>query len=320
MGDKFRGRKDTEEASAKEISVMRGVLGTCQWRAQQQAPQYAAEVGLLLSTAASATIKDLKATNKLARDMRHHSKMRLRFHHHDYQHWTDLVQVLWADASEGNRHDGSSTCGYVGGVTGKNFKSGKEDDVDIVSWRAFKAPRKVAGSNGAESQAIEFAEEALWLQRLMWCEVHGVRVERWKWNSIVKLVGGILITDSRGIYDGLTRHESPQLKLRSLRGGEELGAAKQQILATDVEVRWVNGMAELADAMTKAGTVARKTFGEYLINYRWKCSYDERFEAGKKRQARGAGRHAETAEASTLMEDDNFSENLKALLKEKYSL
>eukprot|EP00969_Alexandrium_andersonii_P002108 92645-Alexandrium_andersonii.AAC.1 len=43
MGDKFRGRKDDEQASEREVSIMRGVLGTCQWRAQQQAPQYAAE-------------------------------------------------------------------------------------------------------------------------------------------------------------------------------------------------------------------------------------------------------------------------------------
>ena len=88
----------------------------------------------MLSSTAGATVKDLKATIKLARDMMHHFKMRLLFHHHNYKHWTDLVQVVWADASEGNRPDGSSTCGYIGGITGKDFKNCKDDDVDIDDY------------------------------------------------------------------------------------------------------------------------------------------------------------------------------------------
>ena len=148
------------------------------WRAQQQAPEFGAEVGILLSSVPRATIKDLKATNKLAREMRKRSDRRLKFHHHDHQHWLSMIFVVWADGSPGNRPDGSSTCGILGGMAGPVFYEGQEDDVTVLHWRSFKAPRKVTGSNGPEGQAVEYGEELLWLMRLMWCEIHGEEVQR----------------------------------------------------------------------------------------------------------------------------------------------
>ena len=47
-----RSRQRQESLTAQELSMLRGVLGTASWRAQQMSPQFAADVSLLLSATA----------------------------------------------------------------------------------------------------------------------------------------------------------------------------------------------------------------------------------------------------------------------------
>ena len=48
--------------------MLRGVLGTASWRAQQVSPQFAADVSLLLSATAHLGVQDLLDAKKLVRD------------------------------------------------------------------------------------------------------------------------------------------------------------------------------------------------------------------------------------------------------------
>ena len=98
----------------------------------------------------------------------------------------------------------------------KLFGQGQEDDVSVTAWRSFKLPRKIAGSNNGETQALAFADESLWLARLAWSEMHRASMRRWHLGEAPRQVGGMLITDSRGIFDALTRSESPQPRLEAL--------------------------------------------------------------------------------------------------------
>ena len=83
--------------------------------------------------------------------------------------------------------------------TAKLFGHGQEDDVSVVSWRSFELPRKIAGSNNGETQALAFADESLWLVRLAWSEMYGAPMRRCHLDETVRQVGGMLITGSRGI-------------------------------------------------------------------------------------------------------------------------
>ena len=87
------------------------------------------------------------------------------------------------------------------------FGHGQEDDVSVMALRSFKLPRKIAGSNNGETQALAFADATLWLVGLAWSEMHGTSMRRWHLDGTVRQVGGMLITDSRGIFDALTRSE-----------------------------------------------------------------------------------------------------------------
>ena len=58
-------------------------------------------------------------------------------------------------------------------------------------------------------------------------------------------------------FDALTRSESPQLRLRSARTGEEARGIKEQCAVSDARIHWVNTSTMLADSLTKTGYPAR---------------------------------------------------------------
>eukprot|EP00439_Symbiodinium_sp_Y106_P026151 s3347_g3.t1 len=71
------------------------------------------------------------------------------------------------------------------------------------------------------------------------------------------------------------------LGLRSSRAGYELTIAVQQAVRLGTQLRWVNGLAMLADGLTKAG--AKKDLLNFFVNrQRWSIVHDESFTAGKR--------------------------------------
>ena len=102
-----RSRQRQESLTAQELSMLRGVLGADSWRAQQMSPQFAADVGLLLSATADPVVQDLLDANKLFRDMSRSSAQSLHFHSFNDNEtpWQQLVFASWADASDRPRPD-----------------------------------------------------------------------------------------------------------------------------------------------------------------------------------------------------------------------
>ena len=97
----------------------------------------------------------------------------------------------------------------------------------------------------------------------------------------------MLITDSRGIFDALTRSDSPQ-RSRSSRTGEEARGIKERCAVSNARIHWVNTLTVLADSLTKPGYPARAVIESFLVKKRWRCIFDPTFESGKRRKARGA--------------------------------
>ena len=137
----------------------------------------------------------------------------------------------------------------------------------------------------------------------------------------------MLITDSRGIVDALTRHGPPQLMLRSASADEGLSAARQRLRAPGAAARRVSGLAQLAVSLAKFGCAARAPFWQCVRNgVRWPCKYDEKFESAKKRLKRNAGVRKlgdgddeTTAELQSFLQGEGASHEVKDLLRQKYS-
>ena len=100
-------------------------------------------------------------------------------------------------------------------------------------------------------------------------------------HEIVKVIDGAVVMDTRGIYDAITRNLSPLHGLREARAGYELTLAVNQGIQSGVQFRWVNGLAQLADAMTKTSNckILLHLFGQ---KQNWRLVHDAKFESGRR--------------------------------------
>eukprot|EP00435_Cladocopium_sp_Y103_P023442 s1426_g5.t1 len=265
----------------KEKSMLRGAIGSIAWKSSQTGPHFQADAGMLLSEIPYANVQTIHKTNKLIREIKRESHQCLLFPCWNVS-WKDMVIVTWCDAGQQNRPDKSSTLGYISGIAPKSILEGEEVAVAIINWKSSKTPRQCLGSNGAESQAITEGEDHTFKLRAMWSEMHGMEFTRPTLYDKVKAgVGGALVMDTRGIYDAMTRNVSSLHGLRSSRAGYELTLAVNQAMKVDTKLRWVNGLAQLGDCLTKANE--RKVFLKFLANgQKWRLVHDEQFIAGRK--------------------------------------
>ena len=159
--------------------------------------------------------------------------------------------------------------------------------------------------------------------------MHGAPMRRWHLDETVRQVGGSLITDSRGIFDALTRSESPQLRLRSSRTGEEARGIKEQCAVSDARIHWVNTSTMLADSLTRTGYPSRAVMESFLVKKRLRCTFDPIFESGRRRKARGAplsnqeeldeiNTLTESVAFDTLLQDESLSGDAREIMRMKY--
>ena len=269
--------------TAEEVSALRGIAGTMAWKGTQTGPQYVADISLLLSEVPYATVETLAKANKLAREMKRDSKQCIKFPAWNVD-WRKLTVVTWADASQSNRPDKSSTLGTITGIAPSQIVEGDEVEVALVSWKTAKTPRQCLGSNGAEVQAITEGEDITYKVRTMLMEFHGIDFDRRNlYQKVREFTSGALVMDSRGVYDAATRNLSMLHGLRSSRAGYELTLAVNQARQINTIFRWVNGLAQLADSLTKAND--RKVLLQMLSNQqKWRIVFDPKFVAGKKKK------------------------------------
>ena len=193
----------------------------------------------------------------------------------------DLAVITWTDASNHNRADKSSSLGILTGIAPSCMLEGEECQVAIVQWKSGKCPRAVLGSNGAEVQGLTVGEDQNFHIRALLYEVSGRRIDRQDLHQQVATVPGALVLDSRGIFDAATRNLSALHGLRDSRAGYELTLAMLNAKKANTKMRWVNGIAQLADSLTKFAD--RKAFLQFMSQKQfWRLVDDPTFTAGRK--------------------------------------
>jgi hypothetical protein len=301
---KQRMQQVKSSLTPQEVSMVRGVLGTLAWKSSQTGPHHQADVGMILSELPMATIHTVQKLNKLVREVRREAPQGLLFPSWR-RSWKDFVVVSWADAGQQNRADHASTFGVITGLAPIEFLQGEECVVCVLNWKSSKTPRQCLGSNGAEVQAITEGEDITFRIRAMWAEIHGIRLTKSNlYDSVRDTTVGAVVMDTKGIFDAMTRNVSALHGLRSSRAGYELTLSVQQAMRIATKLRWVNGLAQLADCLTKFNQ--KKLFLQFLAGgQKWKLVFDEKFVAGKKlrkRQLEEATRSMETFFISRVRE------------------
>ena len=117
--------------------------------------------------------------------------------------------------------------------------------------------------------------------RAVIAEMLGEVPERGHLNEHAKKIKGALVLDSRGIYDAATRNLSSLHGLRDSRCGYELTLAVNRAYQIGTQFRWVNGLAQLADALTKSNAI-KVMLQFYQQRQMWRLIHDDKFESGRK--------------------------------------
>ena len=282
---KERQKQLKSSLTPNEISQLRGAIGTIAWKSAQTGPHFQADAGILLSEIPYANVNTILKTNKIIRELKREAHQGLTFPCWK-RHWRDLVAVTWCDAGQQNRADKSSTMGFLTALAPKEILDGEEVSIAILNWKSSKCPRQCLGSNGSEVQAVTAGEDETFRIRAQWAEIHGVQLDRNNlYDQVRDQTQGIIVMDTRGIYDAMSRNVSSLHGLRSSRAGYELTLAVQQAMRIKTGFRWVNGLAMLADCLTKFSE--RRIFWQFLAEgQKWRIVHDPKFIAGKKLKKR----------------------------------
>ena len=144
------------------------------WRSTQ----FLAEVSLLLNEISRGTIETLCRTNKLVREMRRDAGQRLLFPSSwKIKRVQDLAVATWADASQHNRPDRSSTLGILTGVAPREILQGIETQVARFSGK------------------VERLHLSVWGQMVL-AEIGGVDLCQGDLHLAVQEISGALVMDS----------------------------------------------------------------------------------------------------------------------------
>lgn len=121
-----RRKEQHAETDECEKSQLRSLLGGISWHAQQVAPHFSAEVGLLLSEIIRSTVETMNSANQLLHQVKNRRSHRLKVHSLPLN---NLGLFAWRDAAKQNRCDGSSTAGIVIGASSLNLLQGSVESI-----------------------------------------------------------------------------------------------------------------------------------------------------------------------------------------------
>lgn len=193
------------------------------------------------------------------------------------KHWQDAVVVTLADQAHANRPGGDSTGGLLTLIGGPEHQSGAAGRLSIVGGRTWKLKRKAICTNDGEVQSMLEGEDNNFRTRFLWtqtqingCACGGDMLNRA--TSMVKCVGGIVGTDSKGGFDAVT----PYMVGRRLEP-------------------------QRCTHRTKKAVIARQGLMQFLRNFIWRLHYDPQFITSKKKSKQlGQGALRQMKELSAL--------------------
>ena len=277
-------RKDSSSPTTpREQSQLRATLGAMSWHAQQIAPHFSAEVSLLLSQVNSSCVATIVKTNQLVERAKAKKDHVMRIHH--FPEGTELGVFAWVDAASQNRRDGYSTQGLFVGLAPTNMLQGAVGAVSAVAWHSNRIDRSCRSPGAAETQAAVNGEDVAYYARYQWGELlHGPPDPRNPDETVAK-VTGVVISDSRNVYDKLST------AVLTIRGAEkksniELLAIKEAQERTRLLVRWVHSEAQLSNSLTKeGGSHELELF--YKMGQRWRIVEDPQMRSSRRRKKEG---------------------------------
>ena len=230
--DPSRAKLKDEPLTEGELTDLRKMVGALNWVVRATRPDLSFDLIDLSTKFKAGKVEDLIRVRKILSNLKM-GNCKVFFPKLDL----DSVKfVLYTDASFANINDGT---GSVGGqlvfLVDKNHKAG------LIDWHSGKVKRVVRSTLAAETLSLVDGLENGIYHRVLFSELTGKKPEKYQLKAII---------DNKSCLEAL--RSSSQIEDKRLR--IEIGEVKEMIKAKIVnEIIWVEGSAQLADALTKRG-------------------------------------------------------------------
>ena len=239
--EKKYGEEDRDLTPA-ETKELRGKIGEVLWISLMTRPDLAFDVNKIASEVSEATIRTLKDMNKIIKKAKDKEQV-IRFT--KLGNINDLVVKVYTDASYNNQDEKTrSTEGRVTLV--ENPSTGL---ANVVSWKVKKIARVCRSVKSAETRALEDGlDDAIHTARLVQ-ETYKGKINLRKPEQLPVFA----MTDSKSLWESI--HNSRQCEEKLLRN--TIAGIKEMLdLKMVNSVKWVSTVDQLADCLTKKGTVS----------------------------------------------------------------
>ena len=123
--------------------------------------------------------------------------------------------------------------------------------ISIMCWKSYKLKRCTVNTLSAEAQAmIQGVGSVHWL-RFMLSELKGYKMSIRQWEDQISRIPYIAVTDSKSLYDTLTKATNVASQVSDKRTAIDLTILKAEMGKTQGQVRWVAGTNMICDCLTK---------------------------------------------------------------------
>ena len=276
-----------------EMAACRALLGALQWTATQTQIQACARVNLLLT---ELTVNKNMAVaveiNQLIKDLKKDPMQIRLWQLPRIDHWQQWVVVTMADQAHANRPQGGLTGGILTCLGGPEQATGDAGKLQhTISWRSWRLKRKAISTNDGEMQATLEGEDSNFRVRFMWAQLNGCCAINDgnildKANKLVSYVRGIVVTDSKGVFDACNKTDAPLLGMSNARSALQGYQLKEQLKESGCRLVWVSGDWNLSDSLTNKTWACRDGLAQFKKNNVWRLRLDENFIQSEKKAKR----------------------------------
>ena len=288
------------ELSQRELTELRGLLGSLQWPAVQSSPHLQASTSMTSGSVSTGRAQAVMDANRLLKFAKENADVGLSYP--PLGPVTNLRMITAFDASFCSRPDGSSQGGYLVLLAPRHILETKEDVYHILDWKSSKLPRVARSSLSAEAQAAGVTSDATEFACRYYEHLLHPLVPLAQLLQMTSVLEPVLITDAKAVFDSYHR-EALVSNVTDRRSSLEIRVVKEQIQSLGGTLRWVSSDRQLADGLTKASM--RQNLADKLRHGRLKFLYDPDYVAAKKKTV---------AERKLEFESSSKSRNVKKKL------
>ena len=264
---KDRSRED--EMNPREVSQLRGLLGSFQWPAVQSSPHVQCSTSLISGSMSAGLVKSIVDANKLLKFCKENADVGARYE--PLGELSGLRLVCMFDAAFGVRRDSSSQGGYLIMLVPQETFDGVEMPYHLIDWKSSKLPRIARSSLGAESQAAGQSVDAVEFCCRFWEHLLKPSLDLRHLLQEESSLRPVMITDAKALYDSYHR-EGLGGNVTDKRTGLEIRVTKERLQSLGGSFKWISSERQYADGLTKEAT--RQLLADRIRHGKTKFTWD----------------------------------------------